>query len=356
MKAHMKIGIAAWLALLFAGLAAAAGKLEVYVIDVEGGKSVLIISPGGQTMLIDAGWPTLANRASSVDTIVATAKAAGVKQIDDLVISHFDVDHIGDVPQLALKLPIHHVYDHGDFKSNPNLTDPRYKAMIRGEEERFGAYDALRNKVGHTVVKPGDRIPLKGVEVQVLSAAGKTIEKPVAGGGAPNPACAQYPQQARIERDVEDNLSVGMLFTYGKFRMLDLADLEAYVTRNLVCPDNLIGTVDVYNVNVHAQIKGIAPELVDAVRARVMLIGNGSRKGGDPQSYPILRAAPALEDIWQAHFTVAGGANNNAPDDFIANVDPNVHGNWIEVSAESSGSFTVTNSRNHFSKTYKAKK
>ncbi len=352
----MKPLIATWFTLLLAGVAAGAQKLQVYLIDVEGGKSVLLISPAGEAMLIDAGWPALSNRDSSVDQIVATAHAAGVQQIDELVISHFDVDHMGDVPALAASLPIRHIFDHGELKTNPNLDDPGYKAMIKGEQDRFRAYDELRQKVGHTVVKPGDRIPFNGVEVQVLSAGGETIEKPLSGAGVPNPYCADHPQQAVISRDVEDNQSVGLLFTYGKFRMLDLADLEAHFSYNLVCPNNLIGAVDVYNVNVHAQIKGIAPELVDAIRARVILIGNGSRKGGDPQSYPILRAAPALEDIWQAHFTVAGGPRNNAPDDFIANVDPSVHGNWIEVSAESSGTFTVTNCRNHFSKTYTAQK
>ncbi|MGA3242048.1 MAG: MBL fold metallo-hydrolase [Bryobacteraceae bacterium] len=169
----MKIAVAAWLMTLIAGFAAAAGKLEVYVIDVEGGKSVLIISPGGQTMLIDAGWPASPNREASVDRIVAMAQAAGVKQIDDLVISHFDVDHMGDVPQLASKLPVRRVFDHSEFQSNPKLDDAQYKAMIQGEEERFRAYDKLRKKVGHTVVKPGDTIPLKGAEVQVLSAGGK---------------------------------------------------------------------------------------------------------------------------------------------------------------------------------------
>ena len=350
----MKIGIVALLATFLAGFAAAAGKLEVYLIDVEGGKSVLLISPDGQTMLIDAGWPASPNRKASVDAIVAVAEAAGVKQIDDLVISHFDTDHLGDIPQLVTKLPVRHVFDHGEFKSNPTIDDAKYKSMIQGERAAFpcirGAAEENRSHSGQTRRENS----FKGVEVQVLSAAGKTITKPVAGGGGPNPECAKYPQQPRIERDVEDNLSVGLLFTLGKFRMLDLADLEAYVTRSLVCPDNLIGNVDVYNVNVHGQFKGIAPELVNAIHAKVMLMGNGSHKGGDPQSWPILHAAPGLEDIWQAHFTIAGGALANAPENMIANVDADQHGNWIKVEADPDGSFTVTNSRNHFSKTYKA--
>jgi competence protein ComEC len=346
--------MATWFALLLTGSAlTAAGTLQVYLIDVEGGKSVLLISPTGETMLIDAGWPKLSNRESSVNAIVAVAHTAGAARIDELIVSHFDTDHMGDVPALATRLPIRHIYDHGEFRSNPNLDDAKYKAMIAGNQERFRAYDELRRKVGHTVVKAGDQIPFKGIEVRVLSAGGKTIDKPLYGAGTANPDCTAHTQQALIPRDVEDNQSIGVLFTYGKFRMLDLADLEAHVSRDLVCPDNLIGTVDVYNVNVHAQIKGIAPELVDAIRARVMLIGNGARKGGDPESYPILGAAPGLEDIWQAHFGVAGGAASNTPENLIANIDPNAHGNWIKVSASSDGSFTVINSRNHFSKSYK---
>ncbi len=348
----MKLLLSIAIATLLAGPAAAA--LKIYVIDVEGGKSVLMVAPSGETMLIDAGWPAWGNRESSVGAIVAAAHAVGVKQIDNLLITHFDIDHIGDLPDLVTKLPVRHIFDHGDFQRGQSVVHTIQSAIL-GDEQRFRAYAELREKIGHTVVKPGDRIPLEGIEIRVLSAGGKTIQKPLAGAGAPNPACAVYPRQPLIERDVEDNLSVGVLVTFGKFRMLDLADLEAQPSRDLVCPENLIGTVDVYNVNVHAQIKGVAPELVRAIHARAMLIANGAAKGGDRESFPILRAAAGLEDIWQAHFTTAGGPQANAPEDFIANPDPNRHGNWIEVSAGADGSFTISNSRNGFHKKYEAR-
>ncbi|HUB34585.1 MAG TPA: MBL fold metallo-hydrolase [Bryobacteraceae bacterium] len=333
---------------LLAGPVAAA-NLNVYVIDVEGGKSVLMVSPSGQTMLIDAGWPAWGDHASSVGAIVAAAHAAGVKQIDNLLITHYDIDHAGDMPGLTARIPVRHFFDHGDFRNGAKTAGP-----ISGDERRFQAYSVLREKIGHTVVQPGDTIPLEGVEVRVVAAGGKAIRTPLPGAGEPNRFCAQYPQQPVIERDVEDNLSAGVVVSFGKFRMLDLADLEAHHSRDLVCPNNLIGTVDVYNVNVHAQIKGVAPELVNAIRARAMLVANGSAKGGDPESWPILRAAAGLEDIWQEHFTVAGGPQANAPADFIANPDPDRHGNWIQVSAAADGSFTITNSRNGFHKVYPA--
>jgi competence protein ComEC len=331
----------------FAAALPAARTLDFYTIDVEGGKSVLIVSPSGESMLFDVGWPKAPDREASVDRIVATAKAAGLKQIDHLVISHFDLDHLGDVPQLVSKIPVRHIYDHGEFQPSPG-GDPA--------PPRFRAYDEVRRKIGYTVVKPGDRIPIKGVRVEAVAAGGKFISKPLKGAGAPNPLCASNPQAAVIERDVEDNLSIGLLFTLGKFRMLDLADLESHYNHELVCPVNLIGTVDVYHVNVHGQFKGMSPELIGAVRPRVAILGNGARKGADPPSWPLLRSTAGLEDIWQDHYSAAGTKDTNPPDDFIANFEAVDGGYSIKLSVESNGTYKVTNTRNGFSKSYKAGK
>ena len=358
----MKLWLAAVLpalvlsALWTSGLAAAK-PLDFYTIDVEGGKSVLIVSPSGETMLFDAGWPALSNRDASVNRVVQACQTAGVKYIDYLVISHFDIDHLGDVPQLASKIPIRHVFDHGAFQPAPApaVPDARYKASREAAQQRFAAYDAIRNKIGHTTLKPGDKLPLRGADVQVVAAGGEFIRKPMNGGGAPNPLCATTQQAAVIGSDVEDNLSVGLLFTLGKFRLLDLADLESHHNRSLVCPNNLIGRVDVYQVNVHGQFKGITPELIGAIHPRVAIMGNGARKGADPPTWPIVRATPGLEDIWQVHYSAAGTKETNPPDDFTANLDPPDEGNFVKLSAERDGSFTITNSRNGFSKTYKGR-
>jgi competence protein ComEC len=344
--ATMRFVAIALLGTSFVSALPAAKTLDFYTIDVEGGKSVLIVSPSGESMLFDVGWPQLPNHEASVDRIVETVKAAGLKQIDYLVISHFDGDHLGDVPQLVSKIPVRHIYDHGEFQPAPGAD---------AAPQRFKAYDEVRRRIDHTVVKPGDTIPIRGVSVEVVAAGGKFIEKPLKGAGAPNPLCAANPQAFVIERDVEDNLSVGLLFTLGKFRMLDLADLEAHHNHDLVCPNNLIGTVDVYHVNVHGQFKGIAPELIGALRPRVAIMGNGARKGADPPTWPILRATPGLEDIWQDHYSVAGTKSKNPPDDFIANLEPTDGGHLIKLSVESNGTFKVTNTRNGFSKTYKPK-
>ena len=334
------------LILLLASLATsliAARDLEIYVIDVEGGKSVLFVSPSGESMLFDAGWPTPNNGSASNDRIVEAVTAAGLKRIDFLVISHFDIDHLGDVTQLASKVPIGHVFDHGDLPVLPN--DGR--AM-----QRFEAYRIIREKIGHTTLKPGDRIPIKGIDVEVLSAAGRLITKPLPHAGKVNRLCGTYNQREALASDAEDDRSAGLIIGFGNFRMLDLADLEAHSSHELACPDNLIGSVDVYNVNVHGQFKGIAPELVGALNAPVMIQANGARKGADAQTWPVLRSAPGLQDIWQLHYSLNAGASANPAADFIANPEGQDSFHWIRISAAHDGSFTVTNSRNGFSKHY----
>jgi competence protein ComEC len=326
---------------------AAANTLDIYTIDVEGGKSVLIVSPSGESMVIDAGWPKAANRDASTDQIVDALHNAGVKQIDYLVISHFDTDHIGDVPALAARIPIRHLIDHGEIQF------PASAGANPAARDRFNAYAALRRTVNHTVVKPGDKIPLKGVNIDVVAAGGERLRKPLKGAGAENLLCATHQQAPAIDRDIEDNQSIGVLLTYGRFRFLDLADLEAHNNHDLVCPANLIGEVDVYHVNVHGQFKGMAPELVGALHPTVAIMGNGARKGADPETWPILRATPGLSDVWQVHYSELGTADTNPPPDFIANLQgtPDEH-RLIKLSVLPDGSYSVTNTRNGFRKTY----
>ena len=292
-----------------------------------------------------SGGPSSASRDASTEVIVDAVKKAGLKQIDYLVLSHFDVDHMGDVPSLASRVPIRHLVDHGEIALPPSTPMPA----------RFNTYAALRKTIDHTVARPGDKIPLKGVGVEVVAAGGGVLKKPLKGAGALNPSCAANPQAAAIERDVEDNQSIGVLMTFGTFRMLDLADLEAHHNHELVCPTNLIGQVDVYHVNVHGQLKGMAPELVGALRPTVAIMGNGARKGGDPPTWRILRAAPGLSDIWQVHYSEVGTADTNPPSDFIANLQGGTDEHQlIKLSVLADGTYTITNTRNNFSKTYHA--
>ncbi len=327
--------------LLICTLALAAGGLDVYVIDAEGGNAKLVVSPSGECMLLDAGWPGFNGR--DADRIVQAAKAAGLNKIDYLVMTHLDVDHVGDLPLLASKLPIRHILDNGPLQTTG-----------KGVEKRFEAYATFRDKLPHTSVRPGDRMPIKGIDVRVVSAGMRLLSKPARGGGKANPACEATPRPDEIAADKEDNMSIGLLVTLGRFRMLDLSDLEGHYSYELACPVNLLGPVDAYIVSVHGQAKGSSPALERAIGARAAIMNNGAKKGGDPQTWPVLRGTPGLEDIWQLHFSVAGGQESNPSSDFIANPEPvNCQGRWIKLSARRDGSFTVTNSRNGFSRTYR---
>ena len=330
----------------------AVDTMKVYAIDTEGGKSMLVISPSGETMLVDLGWTDSGMMAApSTGDIVTALKALGVARIDHLVISHYDIDHIGDLPSLVKEIPVGHLYDHGDIQL-AQVDDPRWARMGEIAKARFDSYAALRDEIGHTVLRPGDRVPIQGIDVQVIHAGGKWITEPLPGAGAANPACATARQADLIPRDLEDNQSIGLLYTFGDFRLYDPADLEAHHAHALVCPNNPIGTVDVYAINVHGQSKGYAAAMVSALEAPVIIEFNGTRKGGDADVWTNLRALPTPPDIWALHFNEIAGPERNPAPDFIANPQGPDGKKTIRISATRNGTFTVTNERNGFSKTY----
>jgi beta-lactamase superfamily II metal-dependent hydrolase len=319
-------------------IAQAAKTLDMYFVDVEGGQATLIVTPAKQSLLVDAGWPGFSGR--DAGRIAAAAKAAGVKQIDYLVVTHFHTDHVGGVLQLAEKLPVKTFVDHG-----PN------NETGRNADELNSTYAKAVATGKHLVVKPGDKIPLKGVDVTVLTADGERIQSPVSGAGMPNPLCGRdFP-----EDKTENARSLGVLITFGKFRMINLGDLTSRKEADLVCPENRVGAVDVYLTTHHGTNTSNADVIVHALKPRVAIMNNGAKKGGSPDAWQVIRKSPGLEDLWQLHFAVAGGKENNVPDSFIANLDPNCEGKHLKLAANADGSFLVTNSRNKYEKMYKAK-
>jgi beta-lactamase superfamily II metal-dependent hydrolase len=331
-----KLLLIVFLAFLSAPLRAA-GTLDVYFIDVEGGQATLFVAPSGKSMLVDTGWPGFNGR--DADRIVSAAKAAGVTRIDYLVITHFHTDHVGGVPQLAARIPIGTFVDHG-------------RSVETGKEadDLFQSYVQVRDHASHLIVRAGDRIPVEGVEVRVVTAAGQGIQLPLPGAGKPNPYCATTKPR---EVDPSENAqSIGMVISFGKFRMADFGDLTWNKELGLACPNNKLGTVDVYLSTHHGLDLSNAPAMVDALHPRVAITNNGATKGGSVEALHTIRTSPGIEDVWQLHYAQNAGKENNAPEPFIVNVDQEARVNWIKLSAHPDGGFTVTNGRNGKTKTY----
>jgi competence protein ComEC len=312
--------------------------LQMYSIDVEGGQSTLIVSPSGQSILVDTGWPDFKGR--DADRIVAAAKAAKVKRIDYLVITHYHRDHVGGVTQLAERVKIGMFVDHGPNQENSEDTRKNYEA-----------YEKVIKDARHAVVRPGDGLPVKGITVEVLTAAGGHISQPLPGAGEANPYCGSEPEPP-VDSS-ENAQSLGILITYGKFRFLDLGDLTKKKELELMCPNNPIGTVDLFLVSHHGLSSSNSKALVWGVHPRVAIMNNGAHKGGDPAAWQLVHDSPGLEDLWQLHYAVDGGKDHNVAQQLIANPDEKADaGDYIKVKAESDGTFTVINERNKYRKTY----
>lgn len=339
---HVKIApmrALAALALAVASAAAlsAAPPLQIYAIDVEGGQATLLVTPTGDSLLIDAGWP--GHNGRDADRILAAAKAAHVKKIDWLLVTHFHMDHVGGVYQLAQKIPIVHFVDHGSSVEKD-----------KDGQILFNEYASVRAKGDHIRVEAGRSIPVKGIDVQVLSAGGNVIDSPLPDAGAPNPSCSSD-DLPPVTND-ENGQSIGVLITYEDFRMLDMGDLTRDREYQLVCPNNKIGTVDFLLVSHHGSDLSSSAAFVHAISPRVALVDNGPHKGGTAEVWQTLHDTRGLLDIWQLHYAIDADKQHNSPDTFIANVDANCEAKWIKVTAERNGTFTVFNARNKFEKTY----
>jgi len=329
-------------AMFFCSLALTAADrsaLEMTFVDTEGGQATLMRLPSGASLLVDAGFP--GNHGRDSDRIVAAARKMGIRKIDYLLVTHYHSDHVGGVPELMAKFPVGTVIDHG---SNTEMT-PGVMAL----EDAYKK--AIANGVKHMTVKPGDVLPIKSVRIEVVSARGEVIHRAINGGGKPNPFCLSV--ERAPEDPTENARSIGILLTYGKFRFVDLGDLTWNKELNLACPNHLLGTVDLFLTTHHGFDASNPAAMVHALSPRVAIMNNGARKGGSPAVLEIVKTSPGLEDLWQLHYSVAGGERLNTAADRIANVEEPCKGYNIEVSAQPDATFTVTNTRNGLKKTYR---
>jgi len=366
----MKRLVMVWLMLIAAAGVSAQRPLEIYVIDTEGGKAALWIAPSGETVLIDSGNPG----SRDLDRLKEVFAATGVTRIDYLISTHYHVDHVGGLQELVKNIPVGTFVDHGPTVEGPVV--PSLREQVPGFQ---AAYAELRARARHFVVKPGDVVPVKGLDWRIVTSAGAGLKAPLAGApgaGRPNPACAATPPKD-ITTDPDNGQSVGSVITLGRFRAADFGDLLWNNELALMCPNNPIGTVDLFMVTHHGLNQSNSPPMVLGLSPRVAVMQNGTTKGAAVDVMKLLRSSPGLEDIWQLHWSYTAGIEHNPPGVFIANLEepatlaqrltappaqpgaprpapapPHVPAYWIKVTADASGSFTVTNSRNNVSKTY----
>ena len=333
-------GLVVWAAALTLALssvfvAADTGRtLDIYFVDVEGGQSTLIVTPAGESLLVDTGFAGFDGR--DAGRIVAAAHDAGITRIDYLLLTHFHWDHDGGVVELARQMPIRTFFDAGDVNRTPAaLAGPRWAATL----DRYNAYLPVRAEGVHVVPKPGDRLPLQRVDVTFVSSSGATITHALPGGGHVNAQCeATAPPP---DDPFENPRSIGFVMQFGRFRFLDLGDLSGTPLFALLCPSSLIGPVDLYLVPHHGGRDVAYRATFAGLRSRVAIVNNGVVKGGSPEIFAALRRAPGLDAAWQLHTSMNGG---NLSDSHIANLDETT-AHWIKASAQESGAFTVTNGR-----------
>lgn len=335
------VGLAMSAMTLAQGGGSARGELRVYFVDVEGGQSTLFVMPGGESLLVDTGSPDTKSAAGrDASRIAALCKLAGVKKIDNLVTTHYHSDHVGGLPQLVALVPVGRFIDHGINREGVD---------VQGGRSTVAGYDAYQKVLAdghaeHLTVKPGDVLPVKGMKVEVVSADGEVIAKPLPGAGETNAACAKSPE--KDAEGTENDRSVGMMMTFGKLRILDLGDLTWAKERPLMCPVNKLGKVDVYVVSHHGLVNSGSPALVAAIAPRVAIMDNGTHKGGAPTTFETIEGSSRLKDLWQLHTAEGSDAKHNVADSKIANLPAAEDAaNYLKLTGRMDGSFAVMNSR-----------
>ena len=316
--------------------------LQIYFMDVEGGQATLFVTPAGQALLIDTGWS--GNHDRDAVRIADVARQAGITKLDFVLLTHFHQDHAGGITQLAAKVPIQTVIDHGENREHSDPPTERvwqeYQAFLEKQHPK------------RITAKPDDILPIRGMNVEVVSSDGALIEKPLSGAGAANPNCKFSDE--RPADQTENARSLGTVITFGRVRILDLGDLTWDKEMELMCPVNRLGPIDIYIVSHHGWNRSGSPALVNAIAPRVAIMDNGADKGGSPSTWDIIKKSPRLEDLWQLHYSNEGGAAHNVSEAFIGNLPGPDEGNYLKLTAWEDGQFEIFNSRTKTSKHYAA--
>lgn len=310
-------------------------SLEIYFLDMMGGASTLIVTPLGESVLIDTG--SLEPKHRDAERIYAAAQHAGLKQIDCLVTTHFHLDHFGGILQLTKLIPVKKFIDKGHLPPESEAKTPWFKQL----------YPLYREATGGKVeaIKAGDDIPLKNDpqgKIPPLKLHCVAAEKKVE--GFEGDIDAPVPGHVIRRPDGSDNArSIALVLSYGKFKLFAGGDITWNVEHHLAVPKNVVGEVDLYQVTHHGLDQSNNPVLLQALRPTVCIAMNGPRKGVEPNTFRTLRQLPSVKAIYQIHYNSQYGNKGNTALQYIANGKDPRQGKFIHVSVPpDQESFTVS--------------
>lgn len=301
--------------------AAAGATLDIYFIDTEGGAATLIVTPAGESLLIDAGNPGDRDAARIAHVARDLAK---LKRIDHCIITHYHSDHFGGIPPLVKLIPVTRFYDHGA------APDPLPKDI---NPELMRAYRRATND-DVAALKPDDRIAFRrarGTPAVTLRVVASNGIVPGEQPGAPQTRECGINFNPRPDDATDNHRSVAFVLSFGDFKFFSGGDLTWNTEHRLACPKNIVGAVDVYQVDHHGMDTSNNPSLVAALRPRVAVINNGARKGGRPGTYNTLVKTPSIRAIYQLHRNVTTTDADNTARPFIANEEEACEGNFIKI-------------------------
>jgi competence protein ComEC len=232
------------------------GRLRILALDVGQGDSILIATPGGKHVLIDAGTP------QAGDDVVAALQRHGVTSLDLAVATHPHADHIGGMGRVLRTLPIKLFLDSGQ-----EHTTATYERMIK----------AIRDKgVRYVEAKRGMTFDLDpGIKLEVLSPAGNN----------------KWITDVRSGGSVENANSVVLRLSYGDFAMVFTGDAEAETEAEILRGGANL-KAQVLKVGHHGSRYATSDKFLDAVAPQAAIISAGAEnKYGHPTQSTLDRLA-----------------------------------------------------------------